>query len=280
MQHPDDVRDLIRSLKADAPGVRWQAAARLVAAARQDHSGAVAALADALGDEHAFVRWHAGVALAQAGGPAARAALYRVLAEGSPLSQAAAADAIGQLRNPDVAPLLRALDNPQPSVRQSALEALVRLRERRLAERLPALLRDSSPGVRRAAASALACMGDDHVVGALIERLEDESPLVRSSAAYALGARRAHAARSALLNRVDDPDPAVRRTVSWALGRLGGSDVLPPLQRLSNDPALDGQVAREARQAIEAIACRGWRRLGCLWRRRVGEPAQGDAPDE
>lgn len=268
MEHPDDVRELIRSLKADPPAVRWQAASRLVEAARQNHSGALAALADALGDAHAFVRWHAGLALARAGVEAARLSLYRVLVEGTPLSQAAAADAVGHLRKPDPAPLLRALESPHPSVRQSALEALTRLRERQLAGHLVMLLSDTSPGVRRAAAGALATMGDDHAIGPLTERLKDGSPLVRCSTAYALGARRARSAEPALLSRIHDPDPAVRRNVGWALGRLRVRTALPQLKQLSTDPALDGQVAHEADQAIAAISCSSWRGLGCLFRRR------------
>jgi HEAT repeat protein len=274
MEHPGEVKELIRLLKADPPTVRWQAAARLAEAARHGHSGALAALADALGDEHAFVRWHAGLALARADVEAARLSLYRVLAEGTPLGQAAAADALGHMRKPDPAPLLRVLESPHPSVRQSALEALIRLRARRLVGRLVTLLSDTSPGVRRAAAGALAVMGDDHAIGPLIERLKDDSPLVRCSAAYALGARRARSAEPALLSRVTDPDPAVRRYVGWALGRLRARMALPHLQQLRTDPALDGQVAHEADQAIVAIVCGGWRRLGCLFRRR---PNAGEA---
>jgi HEAT repeat protein len=273
MKHPVEVKELIRALKADQPAVRWQAAARLSDAVRKDHSGALAALVDALGDEHSFVRWHAGMALARAGTASARLSLYRALAEGTPLSQAAAADALGYMRRPDTAPLLRALDNTHASVRQSAVESLVRLGERQLASRLMALLGDTAPGVRRAAAGALACMGDDQAIGPLAERLKDESSLVRRSAAYALGARRARSALPALLASVGDAEPAVRRNIAWALGRVAAPTALPQLQQLLGDPALDGQVAAEADRAIVAINCRGWRRLSYLFGGRPDQRA-------
>ena len=227
------------------------------------------------------------MALARAGTAPARLALYRALAEGTPLCQSAAADALGHVRRPDTAPLLRALDSTHPSVRQSAVESLARLGERQLASRLIDLLGDTAPGVRRAAAGALACMGDDRAIGPLAERLKDESSLVRRSAAYALGARRARSALPALLGGVGDPEPAVRRNIAWALGRVAAPTALPQLQQLLDDPALDGQVAAEADRAIVAINCHGWRRLrlfvrgtprpACAGGRVTRESARGKA---
>jgi HEAT repeat protein len=268
MNRADHVDDLIQSLKSDSSAARWDAAARLVESARRSHPAALTALSDALGDEDPFVRWRAGRALCQAGGARCMGLLYAALDQGSPLRRAAAADALVAARRLDAVPLLRGVDSPDALVRQSVIEALARRRDRRLVPRLVALLDDISPNVRRAAASALAHLRGYHAIIPLTERLADESPLVRRSAAYALGALRARSAMSALMNVVSDPEPSVRHCAAWALGRIGNSVALPRLRALLDDPALGGAVATEAEQAILAIQCSGWRRLGCLVNRR------------
>jgi len=59
----------------------------------------------------------------------------------------------------------------------------------------------------------------------------------------------------------------VRYTAAWALGRIGAPAAIPYLEKLLRDTALDGMVAAEAARAIMTITCRGWRRLGCLFKR-------------
>lgn len=260
------MQQLIQSLTARQPAVRWQAAARLAEVARRSRE-ALTALDTALQDEHPFVRWQAAIALARARSPEAKTILYDTLRAGSPRAQSAVLDALGQMGGTDVSLLLRALEHEDASVRQSAVEALARQRVRAVAPRLVDLLRDPAPGVRKAAASALAHLWDARATPTLMERLEDASPLVRRSAAYALGARRIRMALPALLRALNDPQPEVRYTVAWALGRLGASEAIPHLEKLLHDSALDGMVALEAARAIRSMMCRGWRRLGC-WLRR------------
>jgi len=180
---------------------------------------------------------------------------------GSPHQQAAAADALAYVRKANPEPLLRALSNPDALVRQSAAEALGHLGYHQVVPRFITLLADESPWVRRAAARALGHASDTSAVPPLSQRLTDESPLVRRSAAYALGAMRAREAVSALIATLDDPDPQVRRNAAWGLGRIGDPAALPRLRALRADTTLDGDVAREAETAIQAIERPRWQRL-------------------
>jgi len=252
--------DVVRLLKAERAVTRWQAVAQLMNGRRGDLARYASCLADALQDEHPFVRWQVGMALAQCNRAECLGALWATLEQGSPLGQASATDAMLYLRKPDFKPLLKALTSPHALVRQSAAEVLARRRFRGVLPFLLERLSDESPWVRRAAVSALGYLRDRRAVEPLIERLADESVLVRRSAAYALGALRARQAGHALMAALLDPDAVVRRNASWALGRIAARAALPKLEMLLNDPALDGEVAEYAGQAISAIHKRSWRR--------------------
>ena len=270
--------DLIRPLRSEKPVDRWQAATRLLDAARSQQPAALAALAEALEDDHPFVRWRAGLTLAQAGRPQATALLIDALEKGSPQRQAASADALAYACIVDAEPLLHALDSREALVRQSAAEALGRLRHKAAWPRLTALLEDSSIWVRRAAIRALGHIGDSGAVDSLTKCLTDESPWMRRGATYALGAMRARQAGPSLVPALDDPDPVIRRNAAWALGRIEDPVALPKLRALQADTALDGDVAREAEAAIYAIQQPALQRLSSAvhkWatrRRAAGAP--------
>jgi HEAT repeat protein len=255
------IEDWLNDLRSDRAADRWQAAAHLIDAARAQHAVTLAALGKALDDDHPFVRWRAGLALAQSGRSQAIALLLDGLKHGSARCRAAAADALATTRQADVDLLLNALSSKEALVRQSAAEALGRLGHRRDAARFILLLTDESPWVRRAAARILGHSGDSTAVSHLAKRLGDESPLVRRSAAYALGAMRARPAVSALVAALGDADAQVRRNAAWGLGRIGDRDALPKLRLLLSDTALDGDVAGEAQAAIRAIERPKWQQL-------------------
>ncbi len=253
--------DLVRSLRSKKPVDRWQAATRLLSAARSQQPEALAALAEALDDDHPFVRWCAGLTLAQADRPLATAILIDALEIGSPRRQAASADALAYARTVNAEALLQALDSREPLVRQGVAEALGRQRHRSALSHLTTLLEDNSIWVRRAAIQALGHIGDSGAVNPLTKCLTDESPWVRRSATYALGAMRARQAGPSLMAALDDPDPEVRRNAAWALGRIGDPVALPKLRALQAETALDGDVAKEAEAAIYAIQLPALQRL-------------------
>jgi HEAT repeat protein len=253
--------DLIVLLKSKNPANRWGAATRLLGEARAQRPEALAALAEALEDDHPFVRWRAGLTLAGVGRPRVTAILFDALEGGSPRAQAAAADALGYVSRANPEPLLQALDSEETLVRQSAAEALGRRGYRPAVLRLTALLEDESPWVRRTAIRAMGHIGEGSAVAPLMRCLTDESPWVRRSATYALGAMRAQQAGPKLMATLDDPDPQVRRNAAWAIGRIGDPIALPKLRALQADTALDGAVAREAEAAILAIQRPVWQHL-------------------
>ena len=252
--------DAVPLPKAEQAVTRWQSVSQLVNANREDLARHAPYLADALQDEHPFVRWKVGTALARCNRAMCLRILRTALEQGSPLGQASATDAILYLRKPDLKLLIGALTSQHALVRQSAAEVLARRRFRGVLPHLLERLSDGSPWVRRAAVSALGYLRDRRAVEPLIERLADESVLVRRSAAYALGALRAREAGGALMAALLDPDAVVRRNASWALGRIAVRAALPKLKLLLSDPALDGEVAEYAAQAIDVIHKRRWRR--------------------
>lgn len=265
--------DLLQALSSKSPAARWRAVRRLRDAAHSQQPEALAALADALEDEHPFVRWCAGLTLAQADRPQTRSVLLEALEKGTPHKQAAAADALAYVRQVYAEPLLQALASEEVLVRQSAAEALGRLGYPAVSQ-LISLLTDESPWVRRAAVRALGHAGDSRAVDPIARCLSDSSSWVRRSAAYALGAMRDQQAVSQLISILDDPDAQVRRNAAWALGRIGDPAALPNLRALQANTAFDREVAKEAGAAIDAIQRPTWSWLpGAVqkwWARRAG----------
>ena len=254
-------QELLQSLRSEKPADRWRAASLLVSAARAQQSEALAALADALEDDHPFVRWCAGLTLVQARRPQATATLLSALDKGPSRRQAAAADSLAYARKVNPEPLLRTLSSEDAVVRQSAAEALGRLGYWPSMSQLIALLTDDSAWVRRAATKALAHIGNGSAIDPLTQRVRDDSPWVRRSAVYALGAMRAQPSVSALITALDDPDAQVRRNAAWSLGRIRGADALPRLRALQADATLDEEFLQEVETAINTIQRPGLRRL-------------------
>src|SRR5262245_43782126 len=116
-------------------------------------------------------------------------------------------------------------------------------------------LKDPSPAIREGAAAALGASGQRGAVPALRERLEDraENPLVRGAAARALGQIGDMAARDAVLAATRDGERDVRLWALWSL-TLGGlqkpEDRVSLLMQLAGDPALDLATRVEAIQAL------------------------------
>lgn len=115
---------LVAALGDPDPAVRWEAARAL---GELDDRRAVEPLAAALaGDAGAGVRATAAGALGLIGDRGALAALAAGLAPGEPEQvRAACAEAFGDLWDPEAEPaLITALDDPSPSVRHAAANAL------------------------------------------------------------------------------------------------------------------------------------------------------------
>ncbi|MFN8454521.1 MAG: HEAT repeat domain-containing protein [Anaerolineae bacterium] len=263
--------DLAAALQEKSAAARWQTLTKLGRAngLKLSDAATLSALTRALADEHPFVRWQAGLALA--GQTPGRQKLLEVLKSyPAPLGEtpapdvlcAAAIDALAAQKSSELRGYLPSLlEQGNPLVRQSAAEALNRQGSTEAVPHLNAALRDHDPWVRRAAAVALGHLGDVHAATALIPCLKDKAVVVRRSAAYALGALKAASAVPALRVSLTDRDAQVRRNAAWALGRMGQPEVITDLTLLLADPALDGHVAETAQEAIATLSKSPWQQL-------------------
>lgn len=269
--------DLAAALQEKSAAARWQALTKFGQsnAIKLADNTTLSALTGALADEHPFVRWQAGLALA--GQNQGRQRLIDVLKNYPTLSIelpsppnpqtpdvicAAAVDALVSQNSSELKNYLPALlERGNPLLRQSAAEALTRQGSKEVVPQLISILKDSDPWVRRAAVLALGHLGDVNAATALIPCLKDKAIVVRRAVAYALGALKADTAIAALKLSLTDQDAQVRRNAAWALGRMQHSEVIADLTRLLADPSLDGHVAETAREAIAALNKSPWQQL-------------------
>jgi HEAT repeat protein len=124
---------------------------------------------------------------------------------------------------------------------------------------IPALvdqLKASERSVRLGAAAALGAMGAnaEPAVPGLIEALRDPDVHVRKMAALTLGdlGSAADMAVPALIEALADEHESVRRRAAVALGDIGGSQAMPALRQLRNDP--NRQVGQVAARALAEMA--------------------------
>ncbi|MYM83633.1 hypothetical protein GTP44_16930 [Duganella sp. FT50W] len=119
-----------------------------------------------------------------------------------------------------IPPLLLALRDPQPVVRQLALWGLSEMRFPETAAAVAAMLADPDAQVRAEAAGALGDMGETRWLAPMIAMLSDGDPVVRRRAAHALGDLRASAAIPMLQQRLNDPESNVASEARWALAEM------------------------------------------------------------
>ncbi len=178
------------------------------------------------------------------------------------------------------------LDDPEPEVREGAIEALARLAgedavpvqaiarkmavddlsERRRnaivlfaalgeSDRLALLMKDEDMLVRRDAVSALAGLRLPETAGHFVKALMDEEPDVRIAAAGALGELGKEDQLESLLLALQDEDPWVQCTVLKSLGKIGGERALSAV--VGSMEGADGLVMISALEALASIGGEG-----------------------
>jgi HEAT repeat protein len=169
----------------------------------------------------------AGAAL---GGVAALKPLAAVLRSSDARERRAAVEALGQIANPSVVPLLKAaLQDAESAVRRAGLEALVRAGDPSAVEAVTGKLTDSDPQVRAAAIVALVGLNGSQAVEPLVASLQDPSWEVRSASAAALGKLRDRQAVKPLQAVLRDEDEDVRRAAAEALALIGDPESIEGL---------------------------------------------------
>jgi HEAT repeat protein/beta-lactamase regulating signal transducer with metallopeptidase domain len=149
------------------------------------------------------------------------AALTAALKDSDKEVRETAMHALVQLRDPAVfEPLVQALKDSSPDVREQAAHGLAQLRDKRAADPLMGALKDSNANVREAAIHGLAQLRDPRAVDGLISALKDESPDVREQAASALGQLRDPRAVDPLIAALKDENGDVREQAVFALGQM------------------------------------------------------------
>jgi HEAT repeat protein len=129
------------------------------------------------------------------------------------------------------------MGDPDPRVRQLAIDTLGDIEDKESATSIAALLSDSSIDVRREAISALARLGAKEQGGEIAALLQDAEPGVREQAADVLGQLGYPGASAALIQALSDPNDGVRGQAIASLGETGAKDAIPYLRELyETDP--------------------------------------------
>jgi hypothetical protein len=120
-----------------------------------------------------------------------------------------------------VAPLARALAEPDACVRRMAALKLGRMRDPRGIDALRGALASADADQRAIGALGLGYAEDPSAIEALGGALDDASPEVRAAATWALGEIEDARAIPLLIPVLGgDEDPAVRQVAAWALGEI------------------------------------------------------------
>ncbi|MFK8000053.1 MAG: HEAT repeat domain-containing protein [Polyangiales bacterium] len=125
--------------------------------------------------------------------------------------------------------LLRALEDPESSVRIEAANTAGRVKLTDAVAILTGWLEDLESEVRTAAARALGAIGDARPLPLLVRALGDADAGVRRAAIGALAAIGAPEAVVPMLGRLDDEDMSVRVAAAQALGHSGDARAVVPL---------------------------------------------------
>ena len=224
--------------------------------AATDPNAAAARLVALLQDRDPQMRTTAAQALGKIAASGTVPALLRSLEDTDPAVLAMSAWALGRFGE-DVLDqagleLAKRLDDPSPTVKQTAAQALGAVGgTQTIIELLTERLTHSDVETRRASVSALTWLEAGAAHHALLKALSDHDAQVRQGAIAALGEmvdpRSLPAIRDRLLK---DVDAGVRGEAAYRLGKFGDRTIVPALRSASaRDP--DAVVRRWAAWALE-----------------------------
>jgi HEAT repeat protein len=151
--------------------------------------------------------------------------------------------------------LRQMLDDPDPSVRREAIDAVGDLGDKEAIPSLMQLLDDGDAESRREAVQNLGKLGAKLAGPSIAELLADPSERVRREAADVLGRLGTKEATAALLGALGDKDEEVRGETIAALGEIGAPEALPHLRKIyDTDP---GRHRVRLVRALQALGDNG-----------------------
>ena len=172
--------------------------------------------------------------------------LIEALADPEPAVREQAASVLGDLEDERaVEPLMAAASDENEDVRAQVIWALGSMEDPRAFETFRSALSDESEEVQENALWALGQLEDPRSVDALTEALQSSNPDIRETAASSLGQIEDPRAIDALTSVIDDESPDVREQAVWALGMIEDPGAVPTLKQALKDenPDVRGQAA-------------------------------------
>ncbi len=154
-----------------------------------------------------------------------------------------AAQALVNIGEPAVEPLLEALFSENEDVRLYATYALGQIGDRRASRALLKMFKDEHPLVRQTAAEAIISFGDTSLIPAITRELSSGNPQVRRQALEVLGRLGDESLVETISSYLSDPEILVVKTAIIALGNLGSERACPALSRLLGNRDSDVQDA-------------------------------------
>jgi HEAT repeat protein/beta-lactamase regulating signal transducer with metallopeptidase domain len=253
---------LVDSAQAAVQSVAQAAVQGAVQGAAQGSAQGVVeeAIQGAIQSATAFVEQE-GAAKRSGADPRMVAALTAALKDSDKDVRETAMHALIQLRDPSIfEPLVQALKDSSPDVREQAARGLGQLRDKRAVDPLIGALKDENASVREQAAFALGQLRDKRAVPALNAVVKDANGDVREQVVFALGQIRDVAAVEGLMAALRDEKPDVRQQAAFALGQIRDARAVEPLISALKDSHAD--VRQQAafslgqlrdRSAVEAL---------------------------
>jgi HEAT repeat protein/beta-lactamase regulating signal transducer with metallopeptidase domain len=147
--------------------------------------------------------------------------------------------------------LVDALKDTDKDVRETAMQALVELRDPHIFEPLVMALHDSSADIRQKAAFGLGQLRDARAIAPLATAVKDQDAGVREQAVFALGQLRAAEAIDAITPALHDSSDSVREQAAFALGQIRDPRAVEPLISALKDPKPD--IRQQAAFALGQI---------------------------
>ncbi len=177
--------------------------------------------------------------------------LIKLLGDKEPSVRNSAVEALEQTGGPAVRPLINALEDEYWIIRQRSAETLGRISDPRAVEPLIAALEDDNMWVRLRSVEALGQLCDRRAVEPVNSILADKNELVRRRAAEVLGQLCDGRSVGPLIDALADKNELVRRHAAEALGLIGDKQATEALVKTLEDKNPD--VRTVVAGALESI---------------------------